>query len=62
VLYLYSLEREEVSRMAFFIYLMPIFASAFAWVLRGEGVALWTAVCGLVIVIGIAVATRVPRG
>ena len=58
VLYLYSLEREEVSRMAFFIYLMPIFASAFAWVLRGEGVALWTAVCGLVIVIGIAVATR----
>jgi len=62
VLYLYSLEREEVSRMAFFIYLMPIFASAFAWVLRGEGVALWTAFCGLVIVIGIAVATRVPRG
>lgn len=62
VLYLYSLEREEVSRMAFFIYLMPIFASAFAWVLRGEGVALWTAVCGLVIVIGIAIATKVPRG
>jgi len=56
VLYLYSLEKEEVSRMAFFIYLMPLFASFFAWVLRGETVAVWTAVCGVVIIIGVAVA------
>jgi len=58
VLYLRSLEHEEVSRMAFFIYLMPVFASVFAWLLRDEEVALWTAVCGLIIVIGIIVANR----
>ncbi|OGS52060.1 MAG: hypothetical protein A3K75_05715, partial [Euryarchaeota archaeon RBG_13_61_15] len=38
LLYLSSLEKHEVSRMAFFIYLMPVFASVFAWILRGEGV------------------------
>jgi drug/metabolite transporter (DMT)-like permease len=56
VLYLSSLEREEVSKMAFFIYLMPVFASLFAWVLRDEGVAPWTVFCGLIIVIGIVIA------
>lgn len=58
VLYLGSIEREEVSRMAFFIYLMPVFASVFAWALRGERVEPWTAVCGGVIALGIAIATR----
>lgn len=58
VLYLRSLEHEEVSRMAFLIYLMPVFASAFAWILRGEEVALWTVFCGLIIVVGIAVANK----
>lgn len=58
VLYLTSLEHEEVSRMAFFIYLMPVFASVFAWMLRGEEVALWTAFCGLIIVVGIVIANR----
>ena len=61
VLYLSSLEHEEVSRMAFFIYLMPVFASLFAWAIRGEGVATWTAFCGLVIVAGIAIANRKGR-
>lgn len=58
VLFLYALEREEVSRMAFFIYLMPLFASLFAFAIRGEGVAAWTALCGFVIVVGIAIANR----
>ena len=58
VLYLGSLEHEEVSRMAFYIYLMPVFASLFAWAIRGEGVATWTAFCGLIIVAGIAIANR----
>jgi drug/metabolite transporter (DMT)-like permease len=58
VLYLSSLEHEEVSRMAFFIYLMPVFASLFAWAIRGEGVAPWTAFCGIIIVAGIAIANR----
>jgi drug/metabolite transporter (DMT)-like permease len=58
VLYLSSLEHEEVSKMAFFIYLMPVFASLFAWVLRDEGVAPWTVFCGLIIVIGIVIANR----
>jgi drug/metabolite transporter (DMT)-like permease len=58
VLYLSSLEHEEVSRMAFFIYLMPVFASVFAWILRGEGVATWTAFCGLIIVLGIVIANK----
>ncbi len=58
VLYLRSLERAEVSKMAFFIYLMPVFASVFAWVIRDEGVAPWTALCGGVIALGIAIATR----
>ena len=58
VLYLTALERHEVSRMAFLIYLMPVFASVFAWALRGEGVAAWTALCGAVIVLGIAVANK----
>jgi len=58
VLYLGSLEHEEVSRMAFFIYLMPVFASVFAWVIKGEGVEAWTAVCAGVIASGIAIATR----
>ena len=61
VLYLYSLEHEEVSKQAFFIYLMPLFASVFAWLLREETVALWTAVCGLVIICGVAVAQTGPR-
>ncbi len=61
VLYLGSLEHEEVSRMAFFIYLMPVFASVFAWVIRGEGVEPWTALCGGVIALGIAIATRRER-
>jgi drug/metabolite transporter (DMT)-like permease len=43
LLYLSALEKREVSKMAFFIYLMPVFASAFAWVLRSEGVEAWTA-------------------
>ena len=58
VLYLRALEHQEVSRMAFLVYLMPVFASAFAWVLRGEEVAVWTAFCGLIIVVGIAVANK----
>ncbi|MGQ9588525.1 MAG: DMT family transporter [Thermoplasmata archaeon] len=58
VLYLGSLEHEEVSRTAFFIYLMPVFASAFAWIIRGEGVEVWTAVCGVIIVAGIVIAHR----
>lgn len=61
VLYLASLEHEEVSQMAFFIYLMPVFASFFAWVILGQGVAVWTAVCGLIIVCGIAIANRASR-
>lgn len=61
VLYLSSLEHEEVSRMAFFIYLMPVFASLFAWMIRDEGVAPMTAFCGVVIVIGIAIANRDER-
>jgi len=56
--YLSSLEKREVSRMAFFIYLMPVFASAFAWALRSERVEAWTAFCGLIIVMGIALANR----
>lgn len=58
ILYLTALRTEEVSRLAFFIYLMPIFASLFAWALRGEMVEASTVVCALVIVIGIAIATR----
>lgn len=58
VLYLTSLEHEEVSKMAFFIYLMPVFASVFAWMLRGEEVAVWTAFCGLIIIAGIFIANR----
>lgn len=61
VLYLSSLEHEEVSRMAFFIYLMPVFASVFAWLLREEGVAAWTAFCGLVIAAGIIIANKNGR-
>lgn len=58
VLYLRSLEREEVSRMAFLIYLMPVFASLFAWILRNESVEAWTVLCGVIIAIGIVVANR----
>ena len=61
VLYLTSLEHEEVSQMAFFIYLMPVFASFFAWAILGQGVAVWTAICGLIIVCGIAIANRASR-
>lgn len=61
VLYLSSLERQEVSQMAFFIYLMPVFASFFAWAILGQGVATWTAVCGIIIVAGIAVANKSTR-
>ena len=58
VLYLSSIEHEEVSRMAFFIYLMPVFASFFAWVIMDEVVEPWTAFCGLIIVVGIVLANR----
>ena len=58
VLYLTSLQREEVSQMAFFIYLMPVFASVFAWIVLGQGVATWTAVCGIIIVAGIVIANK----
>ena len=58
ILYLTALREEEVSRLAFFIYLMPVFASLFAWLLRGEMVEAVTVVCAVVIVLGISVATR----
>lgn len=61
VLYLSSLERQEVSQMAFFIYLMPVFASVSAWVILGQGVATWTAVCGIIIVAGIVIANKSGR-
>lgn len=61
VLYLSSLEREEVSQQAFFIYLMPVFASVFAWALLDQGVEPWTAFCGLIIVVGIVMANRKHR-
>lgn len=61
VLYLGAIEREEVSRMAFFIYLMPVFASVFAWGIRDERIELWTAVCAVVIAAGVAIATRQTR-
>jgi len=61
VLYLSSLEREEVSQMAFFIYLMPVFASLFAWAILQQGVEPWTAVCGVIIVVGIVIANRGSR-
>ncbi|UCE80980.1 MAG: DMT family transporter [Methanobacteriota archaeon] len=56
MLYLTALRKVEVSRLAFFIYLMPVFASLFAWALRDEMVELATVVCGVVIVAGIAIA------
>jgi drug/metabolite transporter (DMT)-like permease len=58
ILDLTALRDEEVSRLAFFIYLMPVFASLFAWMIRGEMVELTTVACGIVIVAGIAIATR----
>ncbi len=58
ILYLTVLKTEEVSRTAFFIYLMPVFASLFAWILRDEMVEALTVACGLVIVAGIVIATR----
>ena len=61
VLYLTALRDEEVSRLAFFIYLMPVFASLFAWMIRGEMVEAVTIACAFVIVFGIAIATREPR-
>lgn len=61
VLYLCTLEREEVSKMAFFIYLMPVFASVFAWAIRDESIELWTALCAVVIATGVAIATRRAR-
>ena len=48
--------------MAFFIYLMPVFASFFAWMIRDELVEPWTAFCGLVIVVGIILANRQAKG
>lgn len=62
VLYLSSIEHEEVSRMAFFVYLMPVFASFFAWMIRDEVVEPWTAFCGLIIVVGIVIANRQANG
>lgn len=61
VLYFRSLEKEEVSKMAFFIYLMPLFASFFAWVIMGERIAAWTAFCGMIIVVGIVIVNRNGR-
>ena len=58
ILYLTALRDEEVSRLAFFIYLMPVFASLFAWIIRDEMVELATVACALVIVVGIAIATK----
>ena len=61
VLYLSSIEHEEVSRMAFFIYLMPVFASFFAWIIMDELVEPLTAFCGVIIVVGIVLANRRGR-
>ncbi|MCU0853029.1 MAG: DMT family transporter [Thermoplasmata archaeon] len=58
VAYLSSLEHEEVSRMAFTIYLMPVFASFFAWLLLDQKVESWTIVCAVIIILGIFVANR----
>jgi len=56
LLYNYVLVKSEVSTLALFIYLIPVFATIISIVFLGESVTVMTVILGFMIIFGVAVA------
>ncbi len=54
-IWFYSLKDEELSTLVYFVYLIPIFAVMFSYILLGEVITIITALSGLIIVLGVAI-------
>ncbi|WP_440998020.1 DMT family transporter [Arhodomonas sp. SL1] len=54
----YGVSRVGPSRSAMFIYLLPVFAAGLAWAILGEGLSGFHAVGGVLILIGLYLATQ----
>jgi drug/metabolite transporter (DMT)-like permease len=58
ILWYRVLARVELSHLAYFVYLIPVFSVAISWVILGETIALVQAVFAGLIIAGVAVAQR----
>lgn len=56
ILYNYVLKTTEVSQLAFFIYLIPVFATIISYLTLGESVPLQTILLAGVVILGVAIA------
>ncbi|HEC95114.1 MAG TPA: hypothetical protein ENI45_04020, partial [Thermoplasmatales archaeon] len=60
ILYYVVLVDTELSQLIVFVYLIPLFATVFSYLLLGETITLETAVFAILIVGGVAVAQKPP--
>jgi len=49
---------EEISRLVIFIYLMPVFAVIFSYILIGEIISIQTILFAILIIFGVALAQK----
>jgi drug/metabolite transporter (DMT)-like permease len=54
-IWFHSLKDEELSRLVYFVYLIPIFAVIFSYILLGEVITIISAISALIIVAGVAI-------
>jgi drug/metabolite transporter (DMT)-like permease len=57
MLYFELMQREDIARTASVTYLIPVFALLYASLFLQERITLWMLGCGLIVVIGTALAT-----
>jgi len=51
-----AMEKMEISRLSFFIYLIPVFATLFSYLLLDQQITLLMVLSGIFIIIGVAIA------
>jgi drug/metabolite transporter (DMT)-like permease len=56
ILWYDAMSRKEISRLSFFIYLIPLFATVFSYFLLGEVIAMRIVIAACVIIMGVALA------
>ncbi len=56
ILWYYAMEKMEISRLTFFVYLIPIFSIIFSHILLREEIKILTIIAGFIVIIGIAIA------
>jgi drug/metabolite transporter (DMT)-like permease len=56
VLWYVAMEKTEISRLSFFVYLIPVFATLFSYFVLGEKITLLAVVSAFIIMAGVAIA------